>query len=102
MGNTTVEDIQKYILNNYGLDFKFETIGTHRYITYSKKNITYEFMCMYCHPNNEEIWSIYHSYFDSNKWYGYDAAEEDMGFEVIDKWMTKWGFTKKGNQLSLF
>lgn len=38
--NTTVEYIQKYVRNNYNLDFKLEMIGTHRFIKYvnGKKN----------------------------------------------------------------
>ena len=103
--NTTVETIQKYIKENYNLDFKLYYIGTHREIKYIKNKVEYNFMCDYAQSNPDdpytEYWSIYDDYMDYKNWYGFGSARVDKGIETIDEIMADWGF-KKEKQMSIF
>lgn len=103
--NTTVEDIQKYIKDNYNLDFKKEYIGTHRYLTYKNRKKEYEIYCDYAYSNlkdpNTEYWSIYEEFTDKKEWYGSGSARVDEGFKTLDEIMNEWGF-KKEKQLTIF
>ena len=104
--NTTVEYIQKYVKDNYNLDFKLEYIGTHRFIKYIKNKKEYEFSCDYARQpeiddSTNEYWSIYTDFMDYKEWYGYGGAYLDEGSKTIDKIMEEWGF-KKEQQLTIF
>lgn len=104
--NTTVETMQEYILNEYGIEFKlvhYFQNSAERWLIYKKNKKEYELHCDYAnHPVDEcYCWSIYHNYMDYEKWYGYGGAEIDRGVETIDKIMKDWGFSKN-NQLCLF
>ena len=104
--NTTVEYIQKYIKNNYELDFKLEYLGTTRQIVYQKDKKEYSFLCDYAQSNRNdpynEYWSIYEELNDRKNWYGSGSARLDNGNETIDEIMKEWGFIKKENQTTIF
>lgn len=103
--NTTVEYIQKYVKDNYNLDFKLEMIGTHRFIKYVNGKKEYTFNCDYAQSNPDdpytEYWSIYDDYMNYKNWYGFGSARVDNGIETIDEIMADWGF-KKEKQMSIF
>ncbi len=103
--NTTVEDIKEYVLKEYGIDFKLNYIGTHRYLEYVDKKKKYELSCDYARQpeiddSDAEYWSIYFDYMDRSKWHGYGAAYLDEGMKTVDKIMHEWGF-KKEKQLTI-
>lgn len=104
--NTTVELIKDYIKKQYGLDFKLNYIGTHRYITYENKKEEYDIMCGYAfhevEGERQQIWSIYINYMNYKEWYGNGRAIIDNGISTIDSVMAEWGFKKKQEQLKLF
>lgn len=101
--NTTVDKIKEYLKNNYGLDFKYELYGTHRWLRLKKGKQEYTIHCDYAYHPDEELdcWSIYIDHMDYDTWYGNGRAIIDNGIETIDKIMEEWGF-EKDNQLSLF
>lgn len=99
--NTTVEYIQKYVKDNYDLDFKLEYIGTHRFIKYIKNKKEYTFTCDYAQKDRLEYWSIYYDFMDYKNWYGNGAAVIDNGDKTIDEILKDWGFVKN-KQMTIF
>ena len=109
--NTTVETMQKYINDVYGIEFKLEHYKdnlSERWLKYKKGKKEYTLSCDYAnHPEmnaeETEYWSIYIDFMDYEKWWGYGYAVIDLGTPTIDSIMYKWGFEKTTQyQLSLF
>ena len=104
--NTTVWNMQKYINQEYGIDFKLTTYPNgNGELEYKNNKTTYNLHCDYAfHPEIElgvEYWSIYYDYMNYNKWHGDGGTYIDEGIKTIDKIMQEWGFKKK-NQTTIF
>lgn len=104
MSNIQIEQIKKYIKETYDLDFKLETYNTHSWIYYKKNKKEYQLNCQYCfdHKKEEYVWCICYDFMDKIKWSGYGYFERDNGFKTVDYIMSKWGFKKIKNQVSIF
>lgn len=98
---TTVETMQKYIKDAYGIDFQLDD----SWLKYKKGKKEYTLTCDYANHPKEEIncWSIYIDFMDYEKWWGYGYSVIDLGTPTIDSIMYQWGFEKTTQyQLSFF
>lgn len=105
----TLEEIQKYILKEYGIEF--ETIyeeptnyEKYKVLVYKegKRKFNLEVGYAYSCEDNMQVWSIYADTMDYKELFGFGGAYKDEGTKTIDKIMNDFGFKKINQQLALF
>ena len=106
---TMLNYLKTYIQKEYGIDFKLVINEPNNYEKYEelvykvgKREYTLSVGYAYSCKQERQVWSIYTDFMDYKEWYGYGGAYEDEGSKTIDEIMSKWGFKKSNQQMSLF